>query len=135
MEQMRPLAGSERATPPGRLLGPADPNAQSTVSIYLRTGDDDALRRVSTFLQAEGLSIASRDGTRRVIVAAGTLGQLQRVFGVTLHIFDDGVRHYNGREGSILLPESLHADVVAVLGLDSRPQARAHIRFAAQSAV
>jgi kumamolisin len=134
MEQMRPLAGSERATPTGSVIGPADPTEQSTVSIYLHSGDKDAMQRVSAFMQSQGLTVTSSDSARRALLVAGTLEQLQRVFGVTLQRYDDGTHQFNGREGWIMLPESLHDDVVAVLGLDKRPQARPQIRFATEAA-
>ena len=60
---------------------------------------------------------------------------MQKAFGVTLQTQTSAAGTFRVREGAIYLPEELAGHVVAVLGLDNRPQARAHFRIAKPSAV
>ena len=60
----------------------------------------------------------------------GTCAALQKAFGVTLaqHTTEEG--KFRVREGGIYIPEELKGHVIAVLGLDNRPQATPHFRIA-----
>ncbi|HMH16128.1 MAG TPA: S53 family peptidase [Edaphobacter sp.] len=70
---------------------------------------------------------------RRTIKLSGTIADMQKAFGTALmHKTIDGVT-YRVREGSIDLPSDLIGHVVAVLGLDNRPQARSHFRIKGQT--
>ena len=55
---------------------------------------------------------------------------MERAFGVTLQRHATGAGTFRLREGDITLPEELAPYVVAVLGLDNRPQAKSHHRIA-----
>ncbi len=72
-------------------------------------------------------------GSRRVKVA-GTVGDLSRAFGVTLQLVSSpdprgqGTITHRYREGPVSVPAPLAGVVTAVLGLDTRPQARPHFR-------
>jgi kumamolisin len=69
---------------------------------------------------------------RRTIKLSGTIADMQKAFGTSLsHQTLDGVT-YRVREGSIDLPSELIGHVVAVLGLDNRPQVHPHFRFKGQ---
>ncbi len=81
------------------------------------------------------IEVTARDpGTRRMTIA-GPAGALARAFGTELRLVSsagpDGkpVTH-RYRSGSLRIPAELGGVVEAVLGLDSRPQARPHFRFA-----
>jgi kumamolisin len=66
---------------------------------------------------------------RRTIRLNGTAADMQEAFGVVLEQKTiDGVE-YRVREGGIHLPTSLINSVVAVIGLDNRPQAKPHFRI------
>jgi kumamolisin len=66
---------------------------------------------------------------RRTVKLSGTIADMQKAFGTSLsHQTLDGVT-YRVREGSIDLPSELIGHVVAVLGLDNRPQAHPHFRI------
>jgi kumamolisin len=86
------------------------------------------------------LQVTSDDpGTRRLKVA-GPVGALARAFGTELSLaVTDGpdgqpvIHRY--RTGSLLIPAELDGVIVAVLGLDDRPQASPHIRRADPAAV
>ena len=92
--------------------------------------DVDLVRQTLTSLGLE--VIAVHPATRRIKVA-GTVGELSRAFGVTLQLVRSTspgghlVTH-RYREGPVYVPAALAGIVLAVLGLDTRPQFRAHFR-------
>ena len=98
--------------------------------------DVDLVRQTMTSLGLEVTEV--HPATRRVKVA-GTLGELASAFGATLEqVSSPGpggqtVTH-RYREGWLSVPAALHGIVLAVLGLDTRPQARAHFRPRAAAA-
>jgi kumamolisin len=77
--------------------------------------------------------------TRRVKVA-GTLGDLSSAFGTTLRQVSSpgpggrGRVTHRYREGPLFLPPALDGVVIAVLGLDTRPQAQPHFRTQSDAA-
>ena len=92
--------------------------------------DPAAIKLVKAFAAEFGLKVEA--GTpapgRRTMKLTGTVANMQRAFGVSLaHKTMEGVT-YRVREGSIHLPAELQGYVVAVLGLDNRPQAKPHFR-------
>jgi kumamolisin len=89
----------------------------------------------STFSRL-GLAVTSQDAGRRRVTATGTAAVLSTVFGTELTMVTSPsltgtgrVRH-RAREGALRIPAELDGVVVAVLGLDTRPQARPQIRRA-----
>ncbi len=93
--------------------------------------DPAAVKLVERFAKEFGLTV--QPGTpapgRRTVKLTGTVANMQRAFGVSLaHKTMEGVT-YRVREGSINLPAELQGYVVAVLGLDNRPQAEPHFRI------
>ena len=93
--------------------------------------DVDLVRRE---LGGRGLEVTATDpGSRRVKVA-GTLGDLSSAFGTTLRQVSSPDPRGQGRvihryrEGPLYVPTALDGIVTAVLGLDTRPQARPHFR-------
>lgn len=157
------LPGSERPpAAPEVAETPAPPGARATISVIVRrkmplksahtTGkeritrsqfrashgaDPTAVKLVRNFAREYGLTVQS--GTpapcRRTIKLTGTIANLQKAFGVSLkHKTLNGIT-CRVREGGIHLPEELIGYVVAVLGLDNRPQAQPHFRVAGQQGV
>ena len=97
--------------------------------------DPAVVKLVRLFAKEFGLAITPdpNSAARRTIQLTGSTDAMQKAFGVTL---SHGV--HNGatcrvRAGSITLPDPLIGLVEAVLGLDTRPQAKAHFRVAGQS--
>jgi kumamolisin len=150
------LSGSEKS--PVAAAGetrPTDMSEQVTVSVIVRrktpleaehvsgsqrlthaqfnaahAADPAAVQLVKRFAKEFDLKVQA--GTpapgRRAVKLSGTLANMQRAFGVSLsHRTIDG-EVYRVRDGSINLPAELQGYVVAVLGLDNRPQARPHFR-------
>jgi kumamolisin len=153
-----PVEGSGRAALGGaREVGPADPNEQIRVSVYVRPGrpldpvegpaaegrhlsreefaqtfgaDPDELAEVQRFAADNGLTVDEVDRARRVVVLSGPVGAMQEAFGVKLARYEHEQGPYRGREGAITVPASLGDIVVGVLGLDNRPVAQPHVRIA-----
>jgi kumamolisin len=87
------------------------------------------LAAVRAFAAAKGIAVVQEDEARRTLVLSGTVGEFSAAFEVELHQMTHDGGSYRGRTGAITLPSELHGIVEAVLGLDSRPQARAHFRL------
>jgi kumamolisin len=87
------------------------------------------LAAVERFAHAHGLTVSERHPERRSIVVSGTAEAIQQAFGTELAHYEtsDGVR-FRGRTGSLSVTEALGPAVMAVLGLDNRPVAKAHFR-------
>lgn len=151
--------------PGHRAVGPADLTTPATVTVYLRERPDaaaatalpsqsgkqltreqyaarhgahpDDVALIADFARQHGLTVGEVELGRRSVQLSGTLASLSDAFGAQLQIYEDpdtGVR-YRGRSGSISVPSELGGLVRAVLGLDTRPQARAHVRLAADPTV
>jgi kumamolisin len=127
-----------RADLPAEIV--AGPTVLTNAALAERYGADPAdVDLVRQTLTSRGLEItAVHAGSRRVKVAA-TLGDLASAFGTRLEL----VRSLNlggrmvthrYREGPLFVPAALAGIVLAVLGLDTRPQARAHFRPRAAAA-
>jgi kumamolisin len=93
-------------------------------------GHDD-IDAVERFAHEHGLTVTSVSPEARSIGLLGTVSQMDDAFGVKLGQYRRDDLVYRGREGGITVPEELADTVVGVLGLDDRPQARAHFRYAA----
>jgi len=94
------------------------------------TADPAALKLVKAFAREFNLKVEDdpTSAVRRTVQLTGTAAEIQKAFGVALEQkVIDGVEH-RVREGGIHLPEALIGSVVAVLGLDNRPQAKPHFR-------
>lgn len=140
--------------PHAEILGPADPGETARVTLFLRRraplppagtvvltreelreryGADPAdVHAVRAELERLGLSVVLADAGSRRVQAEGSVGQLSEVFGVTLqqarHSAQPESGEFRYRTGEITLPEAIRETTVAVLGLDTRPQARAHFK-------
>jgi len=116
------------------------PTVLTSDELGARYGADPAdVDLVRQTLSSLGLAVtAVHAGTRRIKVA-GTLGELSRAFGVTLQLVTSTgpggqVVTHRYREGPVYVPAALEGIVLAVLGLDTRPQFRAHFRPRAAAA-
>jgi kumamolisin len=141
-----PLPGSTRYAAPGvRATGVPDPTALVDITVVLRRrqplpalGADPAdAAAAQQWLEAEGLEVLSVDLPSRRIQARGDVATLERAFGTSLSevqspdpVTGRPVPHRQ-RTGELALPPALAGVVIAVLGLDDRPQARVRFRPAA----
>jgi kumamolisin len=141
-----PLPGSARHAARGvRATGTPDPASPVDITVVLRrghplpaTGADPAdVATARQGLEAEGLEVRDVDVASRRIQARGDVATLERAFGTSLSLVEspDPVTGrpvpHRQRTGELVLPPSLAGVVVAVLGLDDRPQARVRFRPAA----
>src|ERR1700722_7611584 len=85
-----------------------------------------------------GIEVVSRDPAARRMVLSGTVNALSEVFGTDLSLVTSqgpsGTVTHRYRTGGLQIPAELDGIVVAVLGLDDRPQARPQIRRQAAAA-
>jgi kumamolisin len=141
----RPLASS-------RAAGTPDPAEQVAVTLVLRRrspltdtttpmsreefaaahgADPEDVQRVRDTLTAAGIDVTDVDAASRRIQARGEISALERLFGTTLELVEspDPVAArtviHRQRTGALAVPDPLAGVVVAVLGLDDRPQGRA----------
>ena len=86
------------------------------------------LQAVVTFAAAHGLAVVQQHAARRTVVVCGEVAQMNAAFGVELWQFEYPQGTYRAPRAAVRLPTELQDIVVAVLGLDDRPQARPHLR-------
>jgi kumamolisin len=146
-EELVELPGSQRKLPDNAgTLRDAPEDDRVTVTLGLRrrnelpdgvrlTRDEFAARygadpadveQVTQFAQRNGLRVTEANLAMRLVWVEGTVGALQRAFGVRLQAADgasgDGLP-LRLREGPIMIPASLHGVITGVFGLDNRPSA------------
>ena len=157
-----PLNDSKRDPLPGAEdIGPADGSQTATVMVVLKPKTDSALadvmsadvrnheyltrselaeqegadpavvKRVRQFAARNNLMVVEKP-EQRTVELTGTVDALSRAFGVKLRTFRTPEVTYRGRTGVVGVPANIVGDVVAVLGLDDRPQIRIKIVFASQ---
>ncbi len=91
--------------------------------------DPKAVEKVREFAREYKLKVADVSLARRTVKLEGTAAEMLRAFGVQLARYEHQGHQYRARTGMIQLPADLAESVEAVLGLDNRPQARAHFRI------
>ncbi|MGH9068942.1 MAG: S53 family peptidase [Acidimicrobiales bacterium] len=149
------LPGSERRFGPEEVeVGAADPAGRVEVSVVLaprsgapvpdpaggaavlsrselagvRGAEPAHVDAIIAFAAESGLEVVEADPVRRRVVVAGTAAVVASAFGVRLARFRTPDGEYRGQVGPVRLPAGLGGVVVAVLGLDERPQARSQLR-------
>jgi kumamolisin len=93
-------------------------------------GHPDEIEQVVSFVRNSGLTVGEINGTRRTVIASGTVVQVSRAFAVDLHLYEMETQaarreqartlRFRGRKGSVYLPAPLASVVVGVFGLDNR---------------
>jgi len=91
---------------------------------------DEDLAAVAAFATSAGLEVGERSSARRTVEATGTLRDLAHAFGATIVCFEKEGGRYVGRTGELSVPSALVEIIVAVLGIDERPQASVRYRWA-----
>lgn len=88
------------------------------------------LLKVEEFAETNSLDVVETSSAKRSVVLSGSVDKMGRAFGVTLAQYRHPSRGlYRGHTGPVYLTRELTPIVRAVLGLDNRTQARAHIRI------
>lgn len=95
-----------------------------------RFGADSAdIQTVAEFASEAGLQVEETDIARRIVVLSGTVGNMNKAFGVQLQNCEEGGRTFRVREGEISVPDTIAGIVTGVFGLDQRPQVIPHFRL------
>lgn len=81
------------------------------------------------FAKNYGLSVVGKDLARRSIVLSGTIRAFSDAFGTTLERHRYKGQVFRSRTGPLSVPADLANRIEAVLGLDTRPQAKPHFRI------
>jgi kumamolisin len=89
---------------------------------------EDDIHMVEEFAHVYGLSISDTNLAKGSVMLTGTVANLSRAFNVELLNYEAPSGSYRGRTGPVHIPSELDGIVTAVLGLDNRPQAKAHFR-------
>jgi kumamolisin len=94
--------------------------------------DPKIVEDLRQFAAGYGLAVTDVSIPRRTVKLQGTVAEMALAFDVEqFGQYEVHGRRYRARCGAIHLPAGLAASVEAVLGLDDRPQARAHFRIRA----
>jgi kumamolisin len=90
----------------------------------------DDIAKIKSFAEQHHLQVVRAEPATRSVVLSGTVAQFEAAFTVKLERFEHHTGGaYRGHAGSVQVPDEIHDMVKAVLGLDSRPQARPHFRI------
>ncbi len=95
-----------------------------------------SLKLVRAFAKEFGLTAEpiGKPGTCTIHLS-GSAAAVQKAFGCSLKLQASASGTYRVREGTLCIPKELDGHILAVLGLDNRPQARPHFRIARPHAV
>jgi kumamolisin len=92
--------------------------------------DPTDMAKIDAFANNYALTVEQTDLARRTAKLSGRIADLSAAFGVKLQRYKAGAISYRGRTGTISIPAELNGIIERVLGLDNRPTARPHHRFA-----
>jgi len=149
-----PVASADRQLPlDARVVGPTDASTPIRISIIVKrrkpldlaalggrqlsqeefleyAADPAAFDRLREFAQGHGLAVDETASSlaRRTLVVYGTAGQMREAFEVGLHEVEHQGLAYRTVTTVPTMPKECADIVDAVLGFDTRPQARAHLR-------
>lgn len=87
------------------------------------------IAKVEAFAKENGLRVTNSNAAQRTVTLSGTAATYEKAFGVSLKMYKCRDLSYRGREGDIMIPESLQGIVTSVTGLDNRPFAKPHFRI------
>ena len=108
---------------------------------YLNThgATQQAMDQVRALAARHGLTLVHEDRAARRVWLRGTAQQMEQTFGVDLQDYEHTAikpagRYFHAFTGKVSVPEPESAVIETVLGLDTRPIARPHIRWRKQAA-
>ena len=157
-----PLPNSDHPAPRNcRHVGKTSPTQQITVTVILKRAQPldiaglkgrqlsreeylnthgataQAIEQVRTLAARHGLTLVHEDRAARRVWLRGTAQQLEQTFGVQLNDYEytappPSGRYFHALTGKVSVPEPESGVIETVLGLDTRPIARPHIRWLSQ---
>lgn len=95
--------------------------------------DSAAIEKVRTFAKEYDLTVTEVSVERRTMKLEGTAANMIRAFEIKLDRYEHEGQQYRARTGSIHIPAELAKSVEAVLGFDTRAQAKPHFRLHGQA--
>jgi kumamolisin len=141
------LSGSMREPAPDSAdAQPLDPNASIELTVVLRRrtdgelgADPDDVATVTAAIEQAGLEVVATDAPSRRLRVRGPASAVSSAFGTELQQVssrapDGRTVTHRQRTGELSVPAALGDRVLAVLGIDDRPQARSQFRIAAAGA-
>ncbi len=87
------------------------------------------MEKVATFASEYGLTVAYVNQAARSVVLNGRYADFARAFQTSVDMYEHKGCRYRQRTGPVNIPAELSSVIVAVHGLDNRPQAQAHFRL------
>jgi hypothetical protein len=124
------LLGSEREPRmDATIVADADPTEWVQATIVPKTLGDTA--EILAFARSQGLDASEEHGLVKI---SSNVHNMERAFGVKLFEAQTGTERFRSRvppgtaPAAITIPQELADLVIAVLGLDTRPQAKPHFR-------
>lgn len=108
------------------------PPISRTEFAALYGADPEDIRAVERFTRRHQLTVVESSIAKRRVVLSGTAAAMTQAFGTDLALYrSEGGATFRGRTGNLTIPQELGSAVMAVVGLDTRPVARAHFRVLA----
>ncbi len=122
--------------PRNRPLSPAEGGVRVSREEFAANygADPAAIQQVEAFAKKNNLTVTEVSPERRTVKLRGTAANMEQAFDSKFERYEHQGRTYRACTGGVKLPADLAPSVEAVLGLDNRPQARAHFRVRAAAA-
>ena len=89
----------------------------------------DDLEKIRSFAAQHGFKIVAENRAARTVKLSGTVQAFEDVFRANLRRTERKSGEYRCRTGSLTIPADLDGIIEGVIGLDNRPQAKAHFRL------
>ncbi|HEX4206836.1 MAG TPA: protease pro-enzyme activation domain-containing protein, partial [Ktedonobacteraceae bacterium] len=127
---LRAPAGSDLAQDiQDRVVNQQQPLSREEYAARYSASSDD-IARVERFALAHNLIVIEANAVRRVVVLSGSAQAVGAAFGTQIQRYTQQQQTYRGRTGPLTVPADIAPLITGVLGIDNRPQARAHIHYA-----
>lgn len=94
----------------------------------------DSLDQVTKFANDNGLKVTEADLRSGRVVVSGTAGKFENAFQTKINTYDINGVTVRGREGALMIPNTMADHIEGVFGMDDRPQARSYAVKLAQIA-
>ncbi|MBX5449935.1 S53 family peptidase [Thermogemmatispora sp.] len=127
---LRDPAGETLASELERQTNQPGPQMSRNEYMARHSASAEDVERVEAFAQAHQLQVLAVDRAARRLVLGGTVAQFCAAFATELHQYEYEGETFRGRSGYLHVPRELEQVIVGVFGLDDRPQAQPHLRFA-----
>jgi kumamolisin len=125
---LRPRSGGKKPPALDKLIAKGETLTRE--EYQARYGADPAdVAQVAAFASGHSLAVAQVNTAARTMLLTGRCADFARAFQVSLERYESPRGSYRGRTGAVNVPADLSHIVVAVHGLDNRPQARPHFRL------